>query len=134
MDFEQELQKFVRSEWPLRQSREDAHWALDILVENRQLRVDARDLSLGGLGAALPHHAMVDDPLVVGQSVVITICWPPEEERPAGVSNLSAKVIWLRAEKDMITVGFAFEALTEVDVGYIERYLFSKIIQRHMNK
>ncbi len=133
MDFDRELRNFVRSGLPLRQTREDAHWTIHLNIGSLQLCADACDLSLGGLGASLPSTSLAghSHTLNVGQQVVLTIKWP-EKETP--VSDISAKVVWIKSDSSEIKVGFVFEALSEVQAGFIERYMFSKIIQRNLDE
>lgn len=39
----------------------------------------------------------------------------------------------LKKNNGVVLVGFAFLALSEADAARIDRYLFSKIIQRHID-
>lgn len=127
MDFDRELKNFAHSDVPLRQLREEAHWALDVRIGHLRLCADARDLSRGGIGASLP-AVMVGD-LMTGQEVVLSIVWP---EDMGGVSDVPARVAWVKKNNGVVLVGFAFYGISEADAACIDRYLFSKIIQRHI--
>ena len=53
MDFEKELRNFARSDLPLRQMREDAHFAVRIVMEEKSFDGRLSDLSRGGVGALI---------------------------------------------------------------------------------
>lgn len=133
MDFEQELRKFVHSDFPLRQTREDACWTLEVRTGALRLVADTRDLSRGGIGATLPAGGGNADALAEGQGVTLSIACPNDDGAPL-LSEIFARVVWVQHAADAVRVGFAFYGLTEAEAAYIDRYLFSRIIQRNIDE
>ena len=129
MDFESELKKFVNSDLPLRQIREDAHFAIHIKLKEEMILAEICDLSSGGVGVVVKDGSA--EKLVVGEPVVLHIRWPDSEDR---VDEIAAHIAWVRMDNEALLVGFAFEDLSATHKEQIEHILLDRIIARNMEE
>ena len=130
MDFDDELRKFARSDMPLRQMRELARWQIEIWVDDACLIGEARDVSWGGLGAIVEPDSVWQTRLVEGCQVRLVFLWGDEDSE--NIDPFWARVIWVKKKEKVWDIGFEFYDLDEQAGAYIARYLFTRVVTRHL--